>query len=55
MENNAVAGGNPVHGVKRPRIESNEGKTLALGDNLAKHLLDAPDTETLKVCSSGLF
>ncbi|WP_395588353.1 site-specific integrase, partial [Pseudomonas syringae group genomosp. 7] len=26
LENNAVAGGNPVHGVKRPRVESNEGK-----------------------------
>ncbi|WP_234829503.1 tyrosine-type recombinase/integrase, partial [Pseudomonas savastanoi] len=48
LENNAVAGGNPVHGVKRPRIESNEGKTPALGDHQAKQLLDAPDTETLK-------
>ena len=26
LENNAVAGGNPVHGVKRPKIETNEGK-----------------------------
>lgn len=48
LENNAVAGGNPVHGVKRPRIESNEGKTQALGDHQAKQLLDAPDAETLK-------
>lgn len=48
LENNAVAGGNPVHGVKRPRIETNEGKTPALGDHQAKQLLDAPDTETLK-------
>ncbi|KPX58392.1 Phage integrase family site specific recombinase, partial [Pseudomonas amygdali pv. lachrymans] len=48
LENNAVAGGNPVHGVKRPRIESNEGRTPALGDHQAKQLLDAPDTETLK-------
>ncbi|WP_163020741.1 site-specific integrase, partial [Pseudomonas viridiflava] len=24
LENNAAAGGNPVHGVKRPRIETNE-------------------------------
>ncbi|KPB50654.1 tyrosine-type recombinase/integrase [Pseudomonas coronafaciens] len=48
LENNAVPGGNPVHGVKRPRIESNEGKTPALGDNQAKQLLDATDTETLK-------
>lgn len=48
LESNAVAGGNPVHGVKRPRIETNEGKTPALGDHQAKALLDAPDPETLK-------
>lgn len=48
LENNAVAGGNPVHGVKRPKIETNEGKTPALGDDQAKRLLDAPDTETVK-------
>jgi len=33
LDSNAVAGGNPVHGVKRPRIETNEGKTPALGDH----------------------
>lgn len=48
LESNALAGGNPVHGVKRPRIEGNEGKTPALGDDQAKRLLDAPDRETLK-------
>lgn len=48
LESNAIAGGNPVHGVKRPRIESNEGKTPALGDHQAKALLEAPDTDTLK-------
>lgn len=48
LENNAVAGGNPVHGVKRPRVESNEGKTPALGDDQAKALLDAPNVSTLK-------
>ncbi|MBJ2292926.1 tyrosine-type recombinase/integrase [Pseudomonas sp. MF5691] len=48
LENNAVAGGNPVHGVKRPRIETNEGKTPALGDDQAKLLLTAPDGSTLK-------
>ena len=48
LENNAVAGGNPVHGVKRPRIETNEGKTPALGDDQAKLLLMAPDGWTLK-------
>jgi len=48
LENNAVAGGNPVHGIKRPRVESNEGKTPALGDDQAKLLLTAPDGWTLK-------
>ncbi|TBW31358.1 integrase, partial [Azotobacter chroococcum] len=48
LECNAVAGGNPVHGVKRPRIESNEGKTPALGDHQARALLDVPDPATLK-------
>jgi site-specific recombinase XerD len=48
LESNAVAGGNPVHGVKRPRIDSNEGKTPALGDHQAKALLEAPDPGTLK-------
>ena len=48
LENNAVAGGNPVHGVKRPKIETNEGKTPALGDDQVKLLLEAPDTETVK-------
>ncbi|KPX92081.1 tyrosine-type recombinase/integrase [Pseudomonas meliae] len=48
LENNAVAGGNPVHGVKRPKIETNEGKTPALGDDQAKRLLDAPDPVTIK-------
>lgn len=48
LESNAIAGGNPVHGVKRPKIESNEGKTPALGDHQAKALLDAPDETTLK-------
>jgi len=48
LENNAVAGGNPVHGVKRPRVETNEDKTPALGDDQAKLLLHAPDGWTLK-------
>ncbi|HEF4763164.1 TPA: tyrosine-type recombinase/integrase [Pseudomonas putida] len=48
LESNAVAGGNPVHGVKRPKIDSNEGKTPALGDQQAKALLEAPDPGTLK-------
>lgn len=39
---------NPVAGVKRPRINSGEGKTPALGDHQARALLDAPDPATLK-------
>ena len=39
---------NPVKGVKRPRVESYEGKTPALGDHQAKDLLQAPDPTTLK-------
>lgn len=48
LENNAVAGGNPVQGVKRPRQDSHEGKTPALGDHQAKALLEAPDAASLK-------
>ena len=39
---------NPVKGVKRPPVESYEGKTPALGDHQARKLLDAPDATTLK-------
>lgn len=39
---------NPVKGVKRPPVESYEGKTPALGDHQARKLLEAPDAETLK-------
>jgi site-specific recombinase XerD len=39
---------NPVKGVKRPRVESAEGKTPALADGQARQLLDAPDPRTLK-------
>lgn len=48
LDSNAVAGGNPVHGVKRPKLETTEGKTPALGDHQAKALLDAPDPSTIK-------
>lgn len=48
LNQNAVSGGNPVEGVKRPAIESSEGKTPALGDFQAKALLDAPDFNTVK-------
>lgn len=47
LESNAVAGGNPVHGVKRPKCNGNEGSTPALGDHQAQQLLDTPDAGTL--------
>lgn len=46
-ERNAVTH-NPVKGVKRPPVESDEGKTPALGDHQARTLLDAPEGDTLK-------
>ena len=46
-EKNAVET-NPVKGAKRPRADSNEGKTPALGDHQARELLDAPQAKTLK-------
>src|SRR5271163_1387050 len=46
-EKNAVSH-NPVKGVKRPRAESGEGKTPALGDHQARELLAAPEKETVK-------
>ena len=46
-EANAVTH-NPVKGVKRPAVESYEGKTPALGDHQARKLLDAPAGDTVK-------
>lgn len=46
-EANAIAG-NPVMGVKRPKMASQEGKTPAIGDHQARSLLNAPDVTTLK-------
>lgn len=46
-ERNAVTH-NPVKGVERPKTESGEGKTPALGDHQARKLLTAPETDTLK-------
>ncbi len=39
---------NPVKGVKRPAVESDEGKTPALGDHQARQLLEVPDGDSLK-------
>ena len=46
-EKNAVTH-NPVKGVERPKTESGEGKTPALGDHQARKLLDAPQNDTVK-------
>lgn len=46
-ESNAVAG-NPVEGVKRPRMEGSEGKTPAIGDHQARALLNVADASTLR-------
>lgn len=46
-EANAVTH-SPVRGVKRPKVDSYEGKTPALGDEQARLLLDAPPADTLK-------
>ena len=39
---------NPVKGVKRPRNESDEGKTPAIADHQARKLLVAPAEKSLK-------
>jgi len=46
-EKNAVTH-NPVKGVERPKTESGEGKTPAIGDHQARELLIAPQKETTK-------
>lgn len=42
LANKGAAGGNAVNGVKRPEIETNEGKTPALGVHQTEALLEAP-------------
>src|SRR6516165_1097910 len=46
-DKNAVSH-NPVKGVKRPKADSGEDKTPALGDHEARKLLAAPGEATLK-------
>lgn len=46
-EANAVQG-NPVDGVKRPKVTSQEGSTPAISDHQARTLLAAPDTSTVQ-------
>ena len=48
LDRDAVAGGNPVHGVKQLKLETTEGKTPALADHQAKALLEAPDPASIK-------
>lgn len=46
-DNNAVPY-SPATGVKRPKVNSTEGKTPAISDDQAEQLLAAPDANTLK-------
>src|SRR5437867_3856775 len=46
-EKNAVLH-NPVDGVKRPKVATNEGLTPAISDAQARALLNAPPAHTLK-------
>ena len=46
-EANAVAS-NPVMGVKRPKMNSQEGKTPAISDDQARALLGAPNAATVQ-------
>jgi integrase/recombinase XerD len=46
-EANAIHG-NPVDGVKRPRVSSQEGSTPAISDLQARALLNAPSTSTIQ-------
>ena len=39
---------NPVKGVERPRTESGEGKTPAIGDHQVRELLAVPQADTVK-------
>jgi site-specific recombinase XerD len=39
---------NPVRGVKRPKMDANEGKTPVLCDGQARALLEAPPSDSLK-------
>src|ERR1035437_3663871 len=39
---------NPVKGVERPKTESGEGKTPAIGDHQVRELLAAPQEDTIK-------
>mgnify|MGYP001332704494 CR=1 FL=1 len=46
-DHNAVTH-NPVKGVQRPKVDSGEGRTPALGDHQARELLDTPQGDSLQ-------
>jgi integrase/recombinase XerD len=46
-DKNAVAA-NPVKGVKRPKVDSYEGKTPAIADKEARQLMNLPNDKSLK-------
>jgi site-specific recombinase XerD len=46
-DRNAVAT-NPVKGVKRPKVDSDEGKTPAIADKEARQLMNLPSDKSLK-------
>lgn len=46
-DKNAVAT-NPVKGVKRPKVDSYEGKTPAIADKEARQLMNLPNDKSLK-------
>jgi integrase/recombinase XerD len=46
-DKNAVAT-NPVKGVKRPKVDSYEGKTPAIADKEARQLMNLPHDKSLK-------
>ena len=46
-DQNAVAT-NPVKGVKRPKVDSYEGKTPAIADKEARQLMNLPNDKSLK-------
>jgi site-specific recombinase XerD len=39
---------NPVKGAKRPKVDTYEGKTPAIGDSEARALIEQPDVSTIK-------
>lgn len=53
LDSNAVAGGNPVHSVRRPRIETNEGNTRPWAPTRPKRCSRRRMTCHRKACAFG--